>query len=140
MMPDTVPPRAAGESPEHVRSEWLAEIGRFMTEVEQWAERHGWATLRDDRTVTEDELGTYQVPVLLVHTMKGRLLLTPEARYLLDADGLIELSVYPSFETSVQIVKTSDGWRLKYPDREELGEPWSEDSFARTVKALFDPT
>src|SRR5438876_91722 len=98
-MPETAQPQTPGHSPDHVRAEWLAEIDRFMSDVEQWAGRHGWATLRDDRTITEGELGTYQVPVLLVHTPKGRVLFTPEARYLFDADGLIELSVYPSFET-----------------------------------------
>lgn len=134
-MPETVQPRKPVENWEQVRDDWVAEVNRLVAEVEAWAGRHGWGTLRDDKAIAEDRIGTYRVPVLLIHTPKGRLLLSPEARYVVGADGLIDLNVYPSFDVLVSIVKAADGWRFKSAEN-GLGEPVSEESFARAVREL----
>ncbi len=127
------------ENWEKVRDDWVAEINRLFHEAETWSERQGWATLRDDRMITEDPVAPYRVPVLLVHTMQGRLLLSPIARYVGGAHGLIDLNVYPSFDPVVSLLKRDDGWRFQDRDSEELGEAWSEESFVNTVKRALEP-
>lgn len=137
-MPETVLPRQPVDNWEKIRDDWIAEINRLFHEVEVWSERQGWATLRDDRTITEDRLGSYRVPVLLVHTMQGRVLLSPIVRYVFGAKGLIDLNVYPSFDPVVSLVQRDDGWRFQDRDSEELGEAWSEESFVNTVKRALE--
>lgn len=133
-MAEIAKPRQAVENWERVRYEWLAEIDRVLADAERWSANQGWATLRDDRTLTEDEIGAYRAPVLLIHTMQGRVLLTPEARFVYGADGLIDLHVYPSFDDLASIVKTPEGWWFK-TDEGELGDPWTEQALVKVVKA-----
>ena len=137
-MPETVLPRKPVENWEQIRDEWVHEVQRLIQEAETWSQRQGWGTLRDDRSLTEDRIGSYRVPVLLIHTTKGRLLLTPEARYVVGGNGLIDLNVYPSFDTLISLVKRDDGWRFQAHDREEIGEAWSEESFVNTVNRLLE--
>jgi hypothetical protein len=137
-MPETVLPRKPVENWEQVRDDWVNEVQRIIHEAEVWSQRRGWATLRDERNLTEDRIGPYRVPVLLIHTTKGRLLLTPEARYVVGANGLIDLNVYPSFDTLISLVKRDDGWRFQAHDSEEIGDSWSEESFVKTVNQLLE--
>lgn len=137
-MPETVLPRKPVENWEQIRDEWIAEIDHLFRDAERWSTSRGWMTLREERTITEDRLGSYQVPVLLIHTPQGRLLLTPEARYVVGASGLIDLSLYPSFDSLVSLVKRDEGWRFQARDRDEAGESWSEESFVRVVNRLLE--
>jgi hypothetical protein len=137
-MAKTVKPPKPVENWEQVRDEWVAEVNRFVSQVEAWAERQGWGTLRDEITITESRIGRYQVPALLIHTMKGRLLLSPQARYVIGAEGLMDLDVYPSFDRLISIVKTPKGWQFKSPLR-GLGAVVTETSFVRMVRRLQEP-
>ncbi|MFO0810678.1 MAG: hypothetical protein U0746_18780 [Gemmataceae bacterium] len=134
-MPKSKSAKARGNA-KAVRDAWLAEIERFFAEVEAWARKQGWATLRDYRPKHEEGLGDYRVPVLLVHTLKGRVLFTPEARYVYGADGRIDACVYPSFDDAAMLVKTN-GWGIRHADRDD-DEPWTEASFVRVVNEALD--
>jgi hypothetical protein len=132
-MADTMQPPKAVENWQQVRDDWVAELNRVIAEAEEWAHQRGWGTLRDDRTIRENEIGSYRVPVLLIHTMKGRVLITPEARFVFGADGLIDVSVYPSLDTLTRLVRTPDGWRFTDAASGELADPWSAESLAETI-------
>jgi hypothetical protein len=137
-MPETVMPREPVENWEQVRDEWIAEVHRVIAEAETWSEERGWGTLRDHRTITEDPIGSYQVPVLLIHTPKGRLLLSPQARYVFGGNGLIDVMLYPSFDVQNCLVKVEDGWRIAAIGNPELGERWSKESFVRVVNQMLE--
>jgi hypothetical protein len=63
------------------------------------------------------------------------MLLSPVARYVVNADGLMDLDVYPSFDRLISIVKTPKGWRFHSPER-GLGAVVTETSFVKTVRRL----
>ncbi len=138
-MPKAVLPRKPVENWEQVRDEWVAAVTRFVADAERWAAERGWGTLRDERTIAEDQIGTYTVPVLMVHTMQGRVVLSPEARFVWGGDGLIDLSVYPSLESSASIVREAGAWRVKRPDEDDPGKPWDAEAFAAEVRRLLEP-
>src|SRR5262249_41906726 len=81
LMPPSAKPRKPVENWEQVRDEWVTAVDRFMTEVEGWARKQEWATLRDPKTIDEDRIGAYTVPRLLVHAIFGRFLFDPVCRF-----------------------------------------------------------
>lgn len=64
-----------------VKSEWLGRLNMLVDEVKGWAQAAGWRTRRIDKTVTERELGTYKVPVLLMEKDTVEVVLNPVARF-----------------------------------------------------------
>jgi hypothetical protein len=136
-MPETIQPLKPVDNWQQVRDQWVAEANRFVDIAETWSKAQGWGTLRDDRSITEDRIGSYRVPVLLIHTMKGRLLLSPEARFAVGADGLFDLNTYPSFDNLISIVRVNNGWRFKTIDR-EVTEDVNQESFVKTVNELVE--
>jgi hypothetical protein len=128
-------PKRPVENWEQVRGDWVAEVERFMNQAEEWAKKQGWGTLQELKTIQEDRLGSYDVPRLLIHDTFGRLLLDPLARFVMGADGRIDLVVIPSWSGLI-LVKMPDGWFLLEDDADGPRFAWSEDVFVRTAKQL----
>ena len=120
---------------EQVRDDWVAEVERFIAEVETWCKRQDWACRRDIKTIVESEVGAYVVPQLLVQDTFGRLLFDPYARFVVGAEGLIDLSVVPSYHY-VLIVRYPEGWFLVEEDTEGPRVAWSEGVFAELAPRL----
>jgi hypothetical protein len=74
----------------------------------------------------------------LIHTTKGRVLLSPETRFVVGGNGLIDVMVYPSFDVQNCLVKAEDGWRFHAMGSPELGERWSEESFTHVVNQMLE--
>jgi hypothetical protein len=117
------------------RDDWLAALDCFFTEVETWAKKQDWATLRSAKTITESGLGSYTTSRLLVHLLEGRLVFDPLARFVYGASGLIDWYVMPSYD-SLSLVLTLDGWRLHTVRSNGTTVPWSEEVFVNTAREL----
>lgn len=131
-------PKTPIENWEQVRDEWISAVDQLLRDAEQWSRKQDWATRRDPKTITEDEngIGVYTVPRLLIHTIDGRLLLDPIARFVVGANGLVELCAMPSYDWA-RIVRTEKGWQL-YTDKPDwVPQPWSEQVFLDTVRELI---
>ena len=137
-MTETMLPTKPVENWQQVRDEWVAEINRLFAEVEGWAQHRGWGTLRDEKTLGEERLGSYRVPVLLVHTPQGRLLLEPIAQGVFEADGLIDLNRYPSFDCLVSIIRKNGGWWFRDRIHDNPDCPWSEASFVEMANRTLE--
>jgi len=88
------------------------------------------------KSFTEDEIGTYQLPVLTVLTSIGRVVLEPVARFVAGASGRIDLYAFPSF-SQVGLVRKRGKWRfLADSDLSDLGRRWKEEDFVTTVAEL----
>ncbi|HEV3344560.1 MAG TPA: hypothetical protein VG125_29560 [Pirellulales bacterium] len=109
---------------------WVSEVDSLIGQASQWSQSRGWGTKIDSKTVSEEMIGTYEVPRLLVHSPDARFLLDPIARFIVGGGGRIDLCVIPSYD-GVPLVKTDQGW--KFFPRSKDGQPldWSEESFAR---------
>jgi hypothetical protein len=103
--------RIGGILSEYIRTEWLEAIERLYADVVRWAEAREWGTKRDLKRTQDSLLGSNEVPVLLIHTPQGRLLLSPEARFVSGGTGLVEFCAMPSFD-SARFVRDERGWEV----------------------------
>ena len=120
-------PRHPVENGEAQRDEWVAAVEQIVSDAEAWATEQKWFVHRDRKTITEDPIGSYEVPVLMIRTPAGRLVLEPGARYVGGATGRIDLSAFPSYEY-VLIVRTDAGWHFVI-NPPTLDRPWSKEAF-----------
>src|SRR5437870_5543591 len=100
-MSSTITPHSPLKNWRKVRNEWIAEVDQMAGEVERWAAENDWDFRRDMKDVIEDEIGEYQLPVVRVQTMQGRIYFDPTARFILGAEGRIEITATPSFWQAV---------------------------------------
>jgi hypothetical protein len=116
---------------------WNNDLIALFDKIRTWSDKQGWATLLDDKLLQEREVGRYKVPVLLIHTPKGRLLLDPYARFVYDADGALDICVFPSFGTPIKIIRKEFKWWL-WDTRADDGAPTplDESTFVAVVKNL----
>ncbi|HEX5444044.1 MAG TPA: hypothetical protein VFW87_09460, partial [Pirellulales bacterium] len=84
-------------------------------------------TKLDTKKITEEVIGTYEAPRLLIHAPEARFLLDPIAKCVVGAAGRIDFCVIPSYD-AVPLVKIDGGWRflLGGGNPRELG--WSDES------------
>ena len=75
------------------------------------AREQQWLVHRGAKPITEDRIGSYEVPLLTIQTFAAHLILDPIARYVGGASGRIDLCVFPSYEY-VLIVRTEAGWQF----------------------------
>jgi len=136
-MSQTTLPKKPAENWQQVRNQWIAELEHLAHEVETWAKKQKWDVLRDQKRITEDRLGSYDVPVVLIHTPQGRLLLDPVARFVTGADGRIDLCIYPSYYDALVIAKVNDQWLIKSLDQPNWEQPWGEESFLAAKDRLL---
>ncbi len=131
-------PKKSVDNWEQVRDEWVADVERFIAEVEGWvAKREWWGTLREEKEIEEDGLGTYTVPRLLVHAPFGRFVLDPECRDVHGWSALIQFCVIPSWNSMPIVREDGRDWTLhieKGADYEPV--PWNEENFVRTIQEL----
>ena len=126
--------RRPAEDEEAQRDEWVAAVEQVISDAEAWATEQKWFVHRDGKTITEEPIGSYEVPALLIQAPAGRFVLEPRGRYITGATGAIELSVFPSYE-SVLIVRNDAGWHLVV-DRPTLGRSWSKEAFLEILSTL----
>jgi len=135
MTANTAPHRPV-ENWQQERDAWVGEVERLASDVQRWSEARGWAVRRDAKPVTEDGIGSYQVPVLTILTFIGRVVFDPVARFIVGASGRIELYAFPSF-AQVVLVRRNGEWRfLSDADMSDLNRAWNEADFVRTVEEL----
>ena len=127
-------PRRPVESSEEERDDWVAAVEQVVSDAEAWATEQHWLVHRGPKTITEDRIGSYEVPVLLIQAPAGRLVLEPGERYVGGATGRIDLSAFPSYEY-VLIVRTDAGWYFVI-DPPTLDRPWSKEAFLEIATEL----
>jgi hypothetical protein len=135
-MSETVLPAKPAENGQQERDAWVAEVRQLADQAEAWAKRQDWGVRRDSKTITEEPLGSYEVPQLLIQSLKGRVVLDPVTRYVGGGHGLVDFLAWPSFDY-VPIVKTDEGWRFKSPEPNGPDAPWTEETFLDVALRLM---
>jgi hypothetical protein len=121
---------------EKQRDDWIEAVEKLCADVQSWSLARGWVVRREQKTLREDRLGAYVVPVLTIQSPQGRLLLNPIARYVVGANGRVDLDAFPSFE-AVPIIRTETGWRVASQNEMNLDREWNEASFAEVSTTLM---
>jgi len=127
-------PRRPVENWEAQRDEWVAAVEQIVSDAAAWATEQHWFVHRGPKTITEDPIGTYEVPTLLIQATSGRFVIDPIARYVIGALGEIDFCVHPSYYY-VMIVRTDAGWQVR-TNPETIGRPWSKQTFFEVLSEL----
>lgn len=134
MSSETIP-RSPVENWEQIRNAWVQAVDDVLSEVEAWCEAEGWPTHRESKWIDEDRLGQYTIPVLLIDTPGGRLHLDPLARFIVGADGRIDVYSFPQYHTAI-LLSSKNAWRFCTVDGPKLDKPFDKPSFLRIAKRL----
>jgi hypothetical protein len=121
-----------------LRDTWVAELGHMADDVERWSAQNDWDTLRETRELEEEEIGTYEVPVVRIQTMQGRLYFEPVSWSVCGAEGRIEITAARSFY-QVVLVKNNGKWWFADPDEDfkNLRKSWTRQGFTAIAGYLL---
>jgi hypothetical protein len=116
------------------RDEWVAAVEQIAADAEAWAQEQQWLVHRGRKTLTEDKFGTYEIPMLTMHTPEGPLILDPIGLDIVGASGRVDLCAFPSYE-NVMIVRTDASWHFVISPP-TVGRPWSKEAFLEIAPDL----
>jgi hypothetical protein len=81
----------AHEISPHLQS-YLSKVKQLLADVQNWVEGSGLDLIRSEATISEEEFGTYTVPVLsLSHSGKRVAQVAPVGASVIGANGRVEL-------------------------------------------------
>jgi len=126
----------ADPSAEH-RQEWVSRVRALADQLEQWCKAEGWAVEREEKTVREDRLGEYAVPLLRIKLPGGELDLNPIGRDVIGGNGRVDLEAFPTL-SRVKLVGEADGrWRIMTDSNVPLRRPWEPATFVQLAHDLL---
>jgi len=123
-----------------LRDQWLDSLTLLADKVSTWASQEkGWRVeSTDTQSVSEELLGTYDVPVLTIHTPEGRLILEPIARNF-PGSGIVELYAWPSL-FRVRLLQDQPGaeWEARIDSWYVVPRQWNRESFVQIAHSLLN--
>jgi len=119
--------------------DWTRAAEGLVREAETWCAEFAWRSRRTEKKLTETLLGEYSVPQLQLYA-EHLYVLDSVARFVPGALGAYELSIQPSLYLT-SLYRNYDGsWYVHLNLRQGVkgahSEPWSKDSFRRSVEEL----
>jgi hypothetical protein len=123
-----------------VRDEWMDALNKVGGQAEKWSSEVGWRSRRVNKAISESLLGSYEAPQLLIFAEPNLYVLDPIARFVPGAQGLLDLSVQPSYNTSSLYRDDSGKWHVHLEIRNGVAHgtrvDWSKDAFLRCIEEL----
>ena len=120
-----------------IREEWLSAVDALRQQVKGWAEKHGWTVQQSEREITEEELGTYKVPVLDITTSQGQVTLQPVGQDIWGAKGRVDLKAWPTLYRVMLLRRDEPGWVVLTDSGLKWPHPWSESTFVELAEGLI---
>jgi hypothetical protein len=117
------------------REVWLSLVDKLLSQIEEWAGQRKWQTRREDKTLTEEIIGTYSVPVLQIKLPAGVLYVDPVARYVIGAEGRVDLYSWPTLQRLL-LIRRADKWVLKTDSLIDWPQTWSRKTFYELAENL----
>jgi hypothetical protein len=114
---------------------WTQAVDAVVARVQDWAKQHGWTMNVQRISLTEDKLGTYEVPLATIETDHGRIVLEPIARWSSPGEGRIDLYSWPSLNRLMLIRKGGD-WTLLTEAGVRWPQVWSQATFSELAANL----
>ncbi len=123
--------------PANERQQWSQLVSEFCDQVRGWAEEAGWQVTRKTLDRTEEVLGTYEVPMLIIQTATRAVMVEPVARMIMGATGRIDVYAYPTlFRVMLLRSGASGEWRIRTDSGFFLPQSWSKETFVTLVGDL----
>ena len=132
-------PRSPVENWEQIRDEWIQTVDVVLSHVEGWCQAEGWLVHRETKDIEEDRLGHYHIGVLLIDTPAGRLHLDPISRFIVGAEGRIDVYSFPHYQTAI-LIRVQGDWRFRTVDGSAKDRPFEHAAFVEIAKQLTSPS
>lgn len=123
--------------PDEERSRWIDVVTAFTHQVSDWAREQNWRVEVKQSERSEELLGTYHVPLLIIQTERGAAIVEPVARVVAGSEGRIDIYAYPA-RFRVMLLRSSESgeWRIRTDSRVYLRQPWNRETFVDLVQDL----
>jgi len=119
-----------------LQNRWVEAVRELVRQIQSWAKDKGWPAQQAEETITEDPLGTYSVPALVVEFPAGRLQVRPIGCNIIGAEGRVDLEAYPTLNR-IKLLRHDDGWVMVTDSNVPLRLPWNADTFAQLAQDLL---
>jgi hypothetical protein len=124
-------------NPDEERARWIDMVSGFTDEVSDWAREKNWRVDVKPLERSEELLGTYHVPLLIIQTDRGAVIIEPVARVVAGFEGRIDVYSYPARFRVMLLRSSGNGvWRIRTDSRVYLPQPWSKETFVQLVQDL----
>ncbi len=92
--------------------EWIQTLEKLLGDIERWCRSRGWEASRSTKPLHESRWGQdeYEAPMLAIHSPRGISYIEPVARYVVGADGLVEVYAWPTLRRLV-LQRKGETWR-----------------------------
>lgn len=117
------------------RQDWVAQVEALIQDVSRWCEGNGWLAMRSTKQVSEDQIGTYEVPCLTIQAPSGRFHIDPIGVNIIGAQGRVDILAYPSMNRLL-LVRKENKWVLLTESRVPWPKEWGEDAFSNVIQSL----
>ncbi len=129
-------------SPDQVMAEWRQALQSLVTTIRGWIKPLEDAQLahvhEDSAVVTEQWLGTFQVPLLTIYFPSvGAISVKPIARLIIGAEGRVDLVNGPRYVAVIR--KKGTGWNIAEQSPKLSLTPLTKETFEGAVRELLSP-
>lgn len=114
---------------------WLSLVDKLLSQIEKWAGQREWQTRREDKSITEGIIGTYSIPVLQIKLPAGVFYVEPMARYVIGAEGRVDLYSWPTLQRLL-LIRRDDKWVLKTDSLIDWPQTWTRKTFYEVAENL----
>ena len=119
--------------------EWISNVTKLLSQIRKWCQQEDWEVTQQEKQVTEELLGTYKVPVLRIRAPGGLLYVEPVARYVIGAEGRIDITSSPTMNRML-LVRQDGAWALKTDASVTWPKKWNHDTFVELAALLTQAT
>lgn len=122
-----------------LRNEWTRVVRDLEKDIADWAKAEGWDVSTSERVVSEESIGAYAVPDLIIETPEGqRLILEVKGRGPASAAGRVQLFAWPTLFRVLLLRKSDDdGWVIRTDSGIPLRKTWNRETFITLAKDLL---
>jgi hypothetical protein len=130
-------PKLLEKDSRKARTEWLAAIDQIVKDITEWSQQEAWLVHQTQKPLKEPGIGEYKAPVLQIKTPADHIIVEPVARYIVNADGRIDVYAWPTLRRAA-LVRRDGRWTLRY-DEDIRRIPWSRRNFVQVAQTLTAP-
>lgn len=123
---------------DQLRAEWLDRATRLVDQVAGWAAAEGWPVDRRTETITERQLGTYDLPAVVLHAPAGDVAVTPIGWAMIGRrGGRFDVEAEPTLSRVMLIGQPDHDWQIMTDSNVPIRQPWTAETFVQLCGDLL---
>jgi hypothetical protein len=117
------------------REDWRKLVESLMADIEKWSQEQNWLVHKEQKLLTEEHLGEYPVPDIVIRLPEGRVSVEVIGRNTVGAEGRVDISAFPNLNRML-LVRVGDKWKIKTDARVDWPRQWSKRTFIELAKIM----